>query len=131
MSTSPSAHACTPTAQRTRRPASTATNPLAHKPEPLPFPPLPEPRADGMADEAAFWRAAFLRDLHMADIARQLLNKALDQAAQRHSGRADATALYLSNSLVQQQRELKDSFKAWMGTIGGLASSSMQQGGAA
>lgn len=130
-SPTPSAHACTPTAQRTRRPASTATKPIARKPTLLQFPPLPETGEAGTASGADFWRAAFLRDLCMAEVARQLLGKATDQAAKKHGREEFATRLYLSNSLLQQQRELKDSFGFWMQEIGGMASESMQQGGAA
>ncbi len=131
MSITPSAHACTPAAQRTRRPASTATKPLARKPVPLQFPPLPETGEPGTASGAAFWRAAFLRDLRMADVARQLLYKALDQAVKNRSGGGDATTLYLSNSLLQQRYELKQSFTTWMDETGGLACSHTQQGSAA
>lgn len=131
MQPTPSAHACTPATQRTRRPASTATKPQARKPALLQFPPLPETGEAGTASGAAFWRAAFLRNLRMAEVAQQLLDKAIDQAAKSRSGEESATTLYLSNSLLQQKYVLKDSFGFWMQEIGGLASESMQQGGAA
>lgn len=133
-----SAHVCTPSHERRYKPRNygavvavdgrdhlTARRaaPKTRAPK-LPFPPLPEADKVGYG---AFWHAAFLRDLRMLQIGNDLLQKAYSSG-----GPIDGTSLYHHNSLLQQKREVKDSFLAWVDAIGGLASSAChQEGGAA
>lgn len=134
---SPSAHVCTPPHERRYKPRNygavvagdgqdhlTARKaaPKTRAPK-LPFPHLPEPDKVGHGD---FWHAAFLRDLRMLQIGNDLMQKAYNS-----DGPNDGTSLYYYNSWMQQKREVKDSFLAWVDAIGGLASSAYHPEGSA
>ncbi len=125
--TQPSAHVCTPTARRAARPVSTG-KPKTRAPKLL-FPDLPKAKE---RTDAEFWRAAFLRDLYMLQIARSLLSKSYGMPIAKISTDRDATTLYLGSSCSHQYAELRTSFNTWVATMGGLASAATAtEGGAA